>query len=84
VGGERVAAIGEAKNPQQLLDAYLGLPPGEAVDLSCEKEVLSYREVVEEAEAFGQDTDAALDLKRTRGDIKPADGGLAGSGCEEP
>src|SRR5437016_872476 len=39
--------------------------------------MLSYREVVEEAEVFGQNTDAALDLKRMCGDIKPADGGRA-------
>jgi len=40
--------------------------------------------IVEEAQAFGQDTDAALNLKRMCGDIKPADGGLARSGSEEP
>jgi hypothetical protein len=65
-----------------LLDTCLGLPLSNAIDLSGKKQMFSYREVVEEPEALRQNADATLDLKRICSDIKPADGGLAGSGSQ--
>ncbi len=41
MGGERVAALGEAEHAQELLDARVGLLPSQAVDLGSEKEMLS-------------------------------------------
>ena len=82
-GGEGAAAVFQAEGVEQLRGARAGFVARHAVDIAGEQEVLFDGEVVEEAEIFGQDADAALEFERVAGGIEAADVDLAGGGGEQ-
>jgi hypothetical protein len=73
VGDEFFCFVGEAHKLEEFCGASGGGGGGEAVHAADEAEVLGCGETAEEGEAFGDDSDLALDLDGVCGCVETED-----------